>query len=205
MKIILLLIDAARKDTFAKFFNHNKINRNLFVKEFNRAFANSSWTLPSIVSLFSSTYPFTSNPVSIKQRLHMINIMKAAGYYTIAINSGNAFLNLNSILTPFNEKIEPSYNSDKNIKLETTLYKTVYNISGKYLTLRNILNLIYALKDFYKVTLQGEYPYEPFNKLKHKLDKIINQTSRANAFIYAHLMDVHGEHYHCFKITSLKY
>ncbi|MDX1961032.1 MAG: sulfatase [Leptospiraceae bacterium] len=108
--IILIVIDALRKDALGSYGNQFKISPTLdeLAKDsvkFNSHFANANWTKPSMISLFygdySSNLGITSIgfPISVSEKLvfysqknpGLVNILREENYYTKSIMN-NVFL-----------------------------------------------------------------------------------------------------------------
>ena len=98
--IILISLDTLRADHL-QCYGYNKetsSNIDILAKEgvlFERAFAQSNWTLPSHVSMFSSLYPSSHGVTSRRKKISkdtmlLAQILKKHGYRTASFNAGGA-------------------------------------------------------------------------------------------------------------------
>ncbi|MGD9344709.1 MAG: sulfatase [Candidatus Aminicenantes bacterium] len=106
--ILVYLVDCFRPD-FLPFFGYKKNiapHMSEFAKDcvlFENAYAQSSWTRPSVGALFTGLYPFQHQAISLKSGLAadlqtLAEILKEAGFRTIGISSNagiKEFFNFN--------------------------------------------------------------------------------------------------------------
>ncbi len=112
--ILIYLVDCLRPD-FLPFFGYKKNiapHMTEFSKDcvlFKNAYAQASWTRPSVGALFTGLYPFQHQAITLKSGLAaefqtLAELLQNAGYYTIGI-SANAgikeFFNFNQGFTFF--------------------------------------------------------------------------------------------------------
>ncbi len=108
--LILIVIDTVRADAFGCYGGRTDVTPNIDALagdgvRFDQAIAHSPWTLPSVASLLTSTYPTTHGAVGKGKAMHRFSIMRRsaisgvetlrqAGYKTHAIVN-NQFLDEN--------------------------------------------------------------------------------------------------------------
>ena len=95
--ILIYLIDCLRPDHLPFFGYEKNIAPNMgdFAKQsiaFQNAYAQGSWTRPSVGALFTGLYPFLHKAISLKSGLGsefvtLAELLQEAGYYTIGISS----------------------------------------------------------------------------------------------------------------------
>jgi arylsulfatase A-like enzyme len=78
---------------------------------FTKAYAQTSWTLPSIASLFTSTYPYVHQVWSLERRLSdnaytLAETLKEKGFITCAITSNAQASSLYNLFQGFDNQIE---------------------------------------------------------------------------------------------------
>jgi len=95
--ILIYLVDCLRPDHLP-FFNYTK-NVTPHMEEFSKdsiifknAFAQGSWTRPSVGALFTGLHPFAHQAITLKSGLAselntLAEVLEKAGYYTIGISS----------------------------------------------------------------------------------------------------------------------
>jgi arylsulfatase A-like enzyme len=95
--ILIYLVDCLRPDHLP-FFNYKKNvapHMDKFSKDsiiFNKAFAQGSWTRPSVGALFTGLHPFAHRAITLKSGLAselttLAEVLEKAGYYTIGVSS----------------------------------------------------------------------------------------------------------------------
>ncbi|MCP5106802.1 MAG: sulfatase-like hydrolase/transferase [bacterium] len=100
--IVLIVVDCLRADHLGYYGCHRNTSPVIdgLAKEgmvFENAFSNTSWTKPSVASLFTSLYPnrhgvITMTDIFPVPFLTMAEILKNNGYYTACFIGGNSFL-----------------------------------------------------------------------------------------------------------------
>ncbi|MCK5221719.1 MAG: sulfatase, partial [Candidatus Aminicenantes bacterium] len=100
--VLIVVIDALREDTLGiSGYGHNtspeidKFARNSVI--FKNAYTSSSWTKPSVASLFSALHPVSHNTLGIKLKLPdelntLAEVLKNDGYRTFFLGGGNPFI-----------------------------------------------------------------------------------------------------------------
>lgn len=100
--ILIVVVDALREDTLGiSGYGHNtspeidKFARNSVI--FKNAYTSSSWTKPSVASLFSALHPVRHNTLGIKLKLPeelntLAEVLKNDGYKTFFLGGGNPFI-----------------------------------------------------------------------------------------------------------------
>ncbi len=177
--VLIILIDALRYDhlSFNNYYRKTSPNLDQFFKNavvFDNAFSISNWTVPSVVSLFTATYPDTHKVIDIETSLDprfdsMAELFTEMNYKTAAI-MGNIIFSPKAgaiqgfdYFYPFVHPFSPQYYGDCN----KTFIEAIASrfIVGRYYDSRNLnIKLINWLK-------------------KNKSD---------NLFAYIHYMDCHS-------------
>jgi len=164
----------------------------MYAKSFTKVYASSSWTLPSMVALFSGTYPFVRDPLSIRGRIHLVRILNRYNCKTLVINSGNTFLDISYLIEGFNKRVQlASSTLFKNITPLDAVKKALREMVRGPSTLINAFNLLYVIRDLYETIMYEKYPYVTFDKITAILKKLKELKSKKHVFLYIHVMDCH--------------
>ncbi len=195
--VILILLDAVRADHLGCYGYERKTSPNIDLIAskgvvFENAFAQSSHTLESVPSLFTSNYPSTHNvqtiTTALPQELVLLpEIFRSSGYRT-SIFSANDYV---SMTYGYNRGIKDFYGLEENVvkNNKTVLGHLLYSLprmSRIRELLEPILNLGYSFLHS-KITLN----MEDANFITEKAMKWIKKNRNRPFFIYIHYQGGH--------------
>lgn len=167
--IIFIVLDTLRADRFLSM--HEKVNLNLFIEKildnsinFENCIANTPWTLPSHISMFTGLYPTQSkvltkeaDKVSSKTPL-IAEILKELGYYTMCYTE-NAFISQNFGLTKGFDEVEQVWDWNPWARAK-------YPLSP----LEHILNKINGI---FEKKIKKSLLFKPWSYLKDLVERVI--------------------------------
>jgi len=223
--VILITIDCLRADRFFDRVFRGSASScfKLLAKKgsiFTQAVSNSSWTLPSFVSLFTSTYPLMHRvkiesrwlmqgvrylkkeridfelPLYInKETVSLAEVLAKKGYVTIGLHS-------NTVLSIFLRALEEYFQYYKNLRKTKTiiqassrekfsnLLRKLCRTSGMFCWLSAWLNV-----NIRKITRETILPYtdakETIASITPFLNKILKRSDK-KVFLWVHFMDPHA-------------
>jgi len=187
--VLIILVDSLRYDhlSFNNYYRKTSPNLDQFFKNaivFNNAFSISNWTVPSVASLFTATYPDTHKVIDIETSLDprfdtMAEIFRKLNYKTAAF-MGNIIFSPKAgaiqgfdFFYPFVHPFSPRYYGDCNKTFIEAMASRF--IGGRY----------YDSK-----------------RLNIKLINWLEQNKSDNLFAYIHYMDCHSLYGHPFYIKK---
>jgi arylsulfatase A-like enzyme len=177
--IALITLDSFRADVVSKEHTRNILKIAGHGVYFENAFSNSSTTIPSMISLFSSTYPnMLGGFSSLKRRRTISEILRGIGYKTIGINT-NAFV---EVIPGFDK----GFNVFENLRTD---YGTI--LLRKFI--RNSLSeRIDSFIDHFKYALNENYiPSVRGDLVVKETKRLLERIREKPIFLWLHFMDTH--------------
>ncbi|TET66868.1 MAG: hypothetical protein E3J45_05875 [Candidatus Zixiibacteriota bacterium] len=190
--IILIMIDTQRVDRLSC-YGYEK-NRTPHIDSlalegvlFKRAFAQSSWTRPSIATLITSLYATSHRAIRKPDRLPGVvttiaEVLNSHGYYT------GGFAN--------NANVTPSFNFDQGYSEYHYLAPNFFffaSESGSFLTLYNQLRLV--RERFLSQRKYVKYYYQDAEVVTEEAKKFIDRHASKKFFLFLHYMEPHDPYF----------
>jgi len=193
---ILITIDALRKDHMSCYGYHrnttpciNKIAENSSI--FTNAFSVAPYTKPSMISLFTSTYPFDYGGYCfINERRTIAEFLKLAGYLTIGIPNTPILSEKYGFNKGFNIFISPLHVNNRSHF--NTIMQKIRNNDKIYSLLQKIVSMIpkKRIPNFLK-KLSIHTPYQDAKILTNLAINLLRNNLDSNFFLWLHYMDTH--------------
>ena len=154
---------------------------------FKRAFAQSSWTRPSIATLITSLYATSHRAIRKPDRLPGVvttiaEVLNSHGYYT------GGFAN--------NANVTPSFNFDQGYSEYHYLAPNFFffaSESGSFLTLYNQLRLV--RERFLSQRKYVKYYYQDAEVVTEEAKKFIDRHASKKFFLFLHYMEPHDPYF----------
>jgi len=193
---VLITIDALRKDHMGCYGYHrnttpciDKIVENSFI--FTNAFSVAPYTKPSMISLFTSTYPFDYGGYCfIGERRTIAESLMLAGYLTIGIPNTPILSEKFGFNRGFKIFISPLY-VNNNSHFNTIMQK-VRNNDIIYNLLQEIVSVISkkTIPNFLR-KLYIQSPYQDAEILTNQAINLLKNNINSKFFLWLHYMDTH--------------
>ena len=201
--IVLLTIECLRKAEFQVPANVPNLHRiagtSLVYPNF---YSSSSWTPPSIFSLFTSQYPLSDGGrISIGKRdLTVAQILRESGYYTVGLNS----ISWLSKFFSFDKGFEDFFDSTTGGRSKATALWRARGMGIRMI--RNSSVMGYVLRYLYNLRRYYGSPRDSSERLNTRALRWLDEHKGERPFfLWIHYPDTHEPYFHSKEIANYPY